>query len=157
MAELNRETLVTIAATTALTLTTSRKLIRNFKYYKSSNREEVSRVELLALCKKSRMDVFGMVNLIANNDPEMDPFLISLAGRIFDQLEELHRKLLFFDPDHISEIIPLIDEQRRFWSDLTDEHFYCDHLLRDLENKVSGQMFKINKMIRNLPESVSTT
>ena len=157
MAELNRDSLITIAATTALTLTTSRKLIRNFKYYKSNDPEVISRNELLALCKKSRMDVFGMANLIAKNDPEMDPFLVSLAGRIFDQLEELHRKLLFFDPDQISDIIPVIDEQRRYWSELTDECFYSHHLLGDLENKVSGQLLAIDKMIRNLPESVSTT
>lgn len=156
MAELNRDSLITIAATTALTLTTSRKLIRNFDYYKTGGQKFVTRKELLALCKKNRMDVFGMANLMAQDSSNMSPFLVATAGQIVDRFEEFHRKLLFFHPEDSIDIIPVIDEQRRYWSGITNEQFYDKNLQKELENEIPEKLSFIESEVKKLPVSIST-
>jgi len=142
------------AATSALTLTTSRKLIRNFRYYRSEAPGSISSRDLAKLCRDIRRNAFSLYNLM-EHDPDSSPFFVSLAGEINDQLEELHRKLLFFDPDHISDIIPLIDRQRTFWNRLTEEDFYNRELLGSLENEIPNTLTEIENKITLLPENVS--
>lgn len=156
MAKLNRDSFITIAATTALTLTTSGKLIRNFDYYKTGGQKFVTRKELVTLCKKNRMDVFGMANLMAQENSEMSPFLVATAGQIVDRFEEFHRKLLFFHPEDTIDIIPVIDDQRRFWSGITNVKFYDKSLQKELENKIPEELSFIENEVKKLPSSIST-
>lgn len=139
------------AATTAITLTTSRKLIRNFRYYKNRSDDRIEREELSSLCRYARQDAFGLQNLMINGADTDSPFLVSLAGEIYDRLEELHRKLLFFEADSITDIIPLVDEQRRFWKQLTQSDFYSDNLIRELEGPVPNTFETIEQLIHKLP------
>lgn len=156
MAKLNYDSWVTVAAASSLALTTAQKLVRNFDYYKGGGQAYISREELLTLCRKNRMDVFGMANLMGHKSSEMSPFLVSAAGQISDRFEELHRKLLFFHPNNTIHIIPLIDEQRRYWTGSTEQQFYGDQLQNDLENKIPEKLSSIEKGIKSLPEKVST-
>lgn len=142
------------AATSALTLTTSRKLIRNFRYYRNDEPGSISSRDLAKLCRDTRRNAFSLNNLM-EHDPDSSPFFVSLAGEINDQLEELHRKLLFFDPDQISEIVPLIDRQRTFWNRLAEEDFYNRELLGSLENEIPNILTEIEHKITLLPEKVS--
>jgi hypothetical protein len=155
MAELNSEPLQLAAAVTAITLISGRKLARNFVYYRSEKQpgEYVFRNELLILCRRIRMEMFGMHNLMENREKRFSPYLVAMAGEINDCFEELHRKLLFFDTSVISEIIPDIDRQRLIWKQYTDELFYNENLNLNLETSFPDAMKAIESGISKLPVS----
>ncbi|MEX0647274.1 MAG: hypothetical protein WEA56_06930 [Balneolaceae bacterium] len=142
------------AAATAVALTTGRKLSRNFRYYRNRSENVIHRDELVALCRSIRQDAFGLQNMIMNENDEKSPFLVSVSGLIYDQLEELHRKLLFFEAGSISEIIPLIDDQRRFWQRLTQPDFYSETLLHELEYNIPCNLEIIEQQVQKLPVHV---
>jgi hypothetical protein len=153
MAELERDELYEFtAAATALTLSTGRKLIRNFSYYRTIKSDRVYRDELFELCINIRSDAFSLHNLITNTDTR-SPFFVALAGRIGDRFEELHRKLLFFDPALISEMISPIDRQRTFWTRAADPGFYDIDLVAALEHELPEMLFKIELELKRLPDT----
>ncbi|MDX1591567.1 MAG: hypothetical protein R3283_06380, partial [Balneolaceae bacterium] len=137
------------AAAIALTLITGRKLIRNFRYYRSSEPDRIYREELIALCIAIRKDAFSLHNLMCRTE-EHPAYFVALAGRISDRFEELHRKLLFFDPDDIEDAVKLIDSQRAFWKKSENPEFYDGHLLSTLENRVPDLMLKTEKYLKQL-------
>lgn len=141
------------AAAAAITLTTSRRLIRNFRYYRSQKQVTVYREELITLLQEIRKNTFSLHNLLSIREPG-SAFCVSLAGEIHHQIEEFHRLLLFFDADQIAEIVPFTDEQRRFWKNLTETEFYGDQLLEKLESDLPELLYKLEKKLFNLPESV---
>ena len=158
MAKLDPEDLIEFtAAAAAATLTTSRKFIRNYNYYKqqAGQPEVIRKSDLLMLCHKIRLDLFGLQNLLEDKTKHRSPFVVTLASQINDALEELHRKILFFEPDQIESIIPIIDRQRQFWSRYTDEQFYNEQLSSDIEHSVSSDVLNIQSLIQKLPESAT--
>jgi hypothetical protein len=158
MAKLNPEDLIELtAATAAATLTTSRKFIRNYNYYKqqAGQPEIIQKSDLLVLCHTMRLDLFGLQNLLEDETKHRSPFVVTLASQINDALEELHRKILFFEPELIESIIPIIDRQRQFWSRYTDEQFYGVQLSSDIEHSVSSDVLRVQSMIQKLPESAT--
>jgi hypothetical protein len=155
MARLNSRNLLTLAAaTSAITLSTARKLKRNFSYYRSEGSDSISRDTLISLCLDIRHDAFGLRNLM-DSDDSFSPFYVALAGKISDQLEELHRKLLFFDADLIEELIPEIDAERAFWKELTEPGFYSEALISHLDHKLPARFIRIEIGLERLPFSVS--
>lgn len=154
MAQLNRsrQLIYTAAAASAITATTGRKLARNFRYYKETSGNRVFRDELYALCRAIRSDVYSLHNLLMKEEPDEAPFWVSLAGQVYDQLEELHRNLLFFDAEAISEIIPIVDKQRAFWKHLTEPAFYSVSLAEHLEHSVPPALTRAERLIEQLPE-----
>lgn len=157
MAQLSPNLLHFAAATAAATLTTSRKLMRNYAYYRNqhSKTETVFREELLVLCHKIRMDAFGLHNLLLDEENHESPFLVALAGNINDSFEEMHRKILFYDASEIETMIPVIDGQRRYWNQYTDKNFYQDHLASYLENTLPDDIKLLNRTIETLPKQAS--
>jgi hypothetical protein len=158
MAKLNPEDLIELtAATAAATLTTSRKFIRNYNYYKqqAGQPETIPKSDLLVLCHTMRLDLFGLQNLLEDETKHRSPFVVTLASQINDALEELHRKILFFEPELIESIIPIIDRQRQFWSRYTDEQFYGVQLSSDIEHSVSSDVLRVQSMIQKLPETAT--
>jgi hypothetical protein len=154
MAKLDPSELLSFsAAASALTLTTSRKLIRNFRYYRSEKPESIDRLSLEELCRNIRRDAFGLHNLM-ESEPKHPTFFVAFSKQIFDQLEELHRKLLFFDADLIAEIIPEIDQQRWFWNNLIEPEFYDDRLIEALEHEIPQTLYRIEKLLARLPDSI---
>lgn len=155
MAELDSEPLQFAAAVSAIMLTSGRKLSRNFAYYRSGRfpAEFVYRNEMVLICHKIRMDMFGMHNLMLNPEKSCTPFLVAIAGEINDSFEELHRKILFFDSSIITGIIPEIDKQRSLWKHYTDEHFYGENLNNILESQIPESIKTIEAGIRQLPLS----
>lgn len=153
MAELdNKFPLGFAAAASALTLSTGRKLIRNFNYYRSGELSRVTRAELIAICRDIRKDAFSLHNLMENRE-EYAPFFVALAGQISDRYEELHRKLLYFDPDLITEAIRLIDRQRSFWKKSDNPGFYSVELVQLLEHFIPDMLLKIESELKRLPVS----
>jgi hypothetical protein len=153
MAELKKSELHEFsAAAIALTLITGRKLMRNFRYYRSGGSDRVYRRELVSLCIAVRKDAFSLHNMMCSEEKQPS-FFVALAGRISDRLEELHRKLLFFDPDRITHAVKLIDRQRAFWNNSDNPDFYNDELLSALEHTVPDTMLKTEKVLKQLPDS----
>lgn len=158
MAKLDPEDLIEFtAAAAAATLTTSRKFIRNYNYYKqqAGQPEIIHKSDLLVLCHKMRLDLFGLQNLLEDETKHRSPFVVTLASQVNDALEELHRKILFFEPEQIESIIPIIDRQRQFWGRYTDEQFYSKQLSSDIEHFVSTDVLNIQSLIQKLPESAT--
>jgi hypothetical protein len=156
MAQLNSELLEFAAAAAAATLTTSRKLIRNFTYYRANNEstETIYRTDLLQICHNIRMDAFGMHNLLEKEENRCSPFLVSLAGEINDSLEDLHRKALFFHAGSIEMLIPELDNLRTFWNNYTDEAFY-QNLNTYLEDVLPKSLALAEREIEQFPASVN--
>jgi hypothetical protein len=142
------------AAASAVALSTGKRLARNFSYYRSSGRHTILRDELETLCRSIRRQVFSLSNLI-RRDARFSPFWVSIAGEINDRLEELHRKLLFFDPARITEPVQIIDEQRTFWKEMTDPEFYGENLALRLETDIPQKLQETEELISGLPESVT--
>ncbi|WP_069130154.1 hypothetical protein [Rhodohalobacter halophilus] len=155
MAKLEPEEYLEFAAAAAsAALTSSRKFIRNHRYYRNrgDSPEIIHRSELLELCSKLRMDLFGLINLLEDPAKHRSPFVVTIANEINDILEELHRKILFFEPNLIQGIIPLIDRQRSFWNSFTDVSFYNDALGSMIEHSISSDVVRIERYIHKLPE-----
>ena len=156
MAQLNSELFELAAATSVATLTTSRKLMRNFTCYRNrtGSGKVVYRDQMLSICRKIRMNAFGMHNLLEDKNNQHSPFLVSLAGEIHDSLEELHRKVLFFDAGQIETLVPELDSLRKFWNKYTDETFYFN-LNRYFEFELPNKLEVLERRISTLPDSAA--
>lgn len=140
------------AATSASMLTTSRKLSRNFAYYKQTQETGyVTRDKLLFLCNKIRLNLFGLYNLFLDREGEHSPFMVSIAGDVHDSYEHLHRSILFYDADDIDILIPEIDRERSFWNQYSDYTFYSESLFNHIENRSTSAIAEIERNIKNLP------
>lgn len=156
MAQLKSDAIIVAAAVSSIMMTTSLRLSRNFSYYRTNpgDRKVVDRHELITICQKLNRDLFGFHNLLSEPDRLQSPFLVTLANQISDRLEELHRKLLYFEADDIADMIPELDTLRTFWSTYTDVSFYTDHLNQQLEEVIPLSMLKIESGIKLLPVRV---
>lgn len=153
MAQLNSDAITLAAAVHSMTLTTGLQLARNFKYYRSrqDDRYLLTRSELIEICDQLNRDYYGLHNLLSESDVSHNFFLVALANRINDRLEELHRKLICFEADKIVEMIPELDTLRTYWSDYTDINFYSDQLNQNLEKNIPVTMQKLKSGIQSLP------
>lgn len=156
MAELSSKALANFtAASSALVLTESLRLVRNYRYYNNLSADSVSRDQLVVKVRQARKLSFALQNLMNREEPDEAPFFVSIAGEINDLLEEIHRKLLFFDARHIVDIIPLVDRQRRFWADFNEVEFYGSNLAQELDHSVPETFLKIEKKLLGLPPFAS--
>lgn len=142
------------AAVTAMSLGMSKRLMRNFRYYQKHQTETITRNKLREICRDIRFDIFSLQNLYLNrsNQRTGDPFKVMIAKRVSDRFEELHRKLLFFDVDNITAIIPIVDQQRRFWDEAVEPRFYDNDLPQKLQQVLSTVYPSLEKHIKKLPE-----
>jgi len=160
MAELNQNNsaLSFAAAVTAMSLGTGKRLIRNFSYYKQTCSETISRQTCINICSELRFNVFSLQNLYLD-DTHTDShgsFKVLIAKQIQDNLEELHRKILFFEPDDIIEIVSALDSLRTFWSDSSDPGFYEDELPLRIDNQILPLLSIIQKNLKTLPETTNS-
>ncbi|MDX1641985.1 MAG: hypothetical protein R3220_09830 [Balneolaceae bacterium] len=156
MAELSSKALANFtAASSALILTESLRLVRNYRYYNNLSVDRVARDRLIKKVRNMRRLAFSLQNLMSRGEPDEAPFYVSVAGGINDILEELHRKLLFFDAEDIVDIVPLIDQQRKFWADFTEVDFYDSSIMNELEHSIPKKLIKIEKLLLGLPPFAS--
>ena len=153
MAKLNSPAMELAAAVSAATLTTSRRLNRNFKYYRSNVTESTaqSRDSLLNVCDNLRMDLFGLQNLFLDYSKSPTPFLVTLAGDVHDSFENLHRNILFYNADYIESIIPVLDHERSFWSRFTNHRFYNDGVSKHIDVDTLPAISQIKETLLTLP------
>lgn len=156
MAKLNQDdsALPFAAAVTAMSLGTGKRLLRNFNYYKQTDTETISRATCLAIYRELRFNVFSLQNMYLNN-AEADSrssFKVIIAKQIQDNLEELHRKILFFDTNDIVDLIPILDQLRAFWADSAEPQFYEDNLPVRLDVQIIPLLSDIDYFLQNLPE-----
>lgn len=156
MAELNQNNsaLSFAAAVTAMSLGTGKRLIRNFSYYKQTQTETISRQTCLNISAELRFNVFSLQNLYLDDTQEDSggSFKVLLAKQIQDNLEELHRKILFFEPDDIIEIITALDLLRAFWSDSSDPGFYEHDLSIRIDKQVLPLLSDLQQLFKKLPK-----
>lgn len=156
MAELSSKALANLtAASSALILTESLRLVRNYRYYNNLSNDRISRDKIVAKVRDARKLSFALQNLMSRDEPDEAPFFVAIAGAINDLLEEIHRKLLFFDADDIVDIIPLVDQQRTFWAEFNEVNFYDSSLIRELDNSVPEKLIQIEKNVLGLPPFAS--
>lgn len=156
MAKLNQNesALSFAAAVTAMSVGTGKRLIRNFSYYKQTRDESISRQTCLDISKELRFNIFSLQNLYLDDtgSDSHGSFKVLIAKQIQDNLEELHRKVLFFEPDDIVEIIPAVDLLRSFWSDSSDPDFYENDLPVRMDKKIIPLVSGIQYQLEKLPE-----
>jgi len=142
------------AATTIMSLGTGQRLARNFNYYKQSDDDLVTKHQLQSLLLKIRRNTYNLENLYLHKEASADNgvFKVMLAKNILDQFEEFHRKVLFFDPEIIQHVIPIIDRQRSFWKQSEEISFYSNDLPEKLEYDVSDDLLEIGTLLKELPE-----
>lgn len=143
------------AAVTAMSLGTSRRLSRNFRYYKQSELSEIKREDLQKISAQIRHEIYTLQNLFLNEENSISnsPFKVMLAKSILDRFEELHRNLLFFDVDTIQSIIPVIDRQRHFWQQSTEVEFYDENLIQKLEATAEQDLIELEASLETLPDT----
>lgn len=155
MAKLSSKALANFtAASSALILTESLRLIRNYRYYNDLIEDKIYRDQLISKVREARKHTFTLQNLMSRDEPDEAPFFVTIAGAINDLFEEIHRKVLFFDSEEIVDIIPIIDSQRKFWKEFDQVHFYNLTLVRELDSTIPEALIKIEKKLIGLPRSV---
>lgn len=156
MAKLNLDdsALPFAAAVTAMSLGTGKRLIRNFTYYKQNHTETVSQQTCLAIYKELRFNVFSLQNMYLEDTQteSRGSFKVMIAKQIQDNLEELHRKVLFFDTDDIVDLIPVLDQLREFWDESSEPDFYEDNLSVRLDQRVIPLLSEAEYYLKNLPK-----
>lgn len=156
MAKLNQNesALPFAAAVTAMSLGTGKRLMRNFSYYNQTEAETVSRQSCLDIYREFRFNVFSLQNLYLDDaqSSSHDSFKVMISKQIQDNLEDLHRKVLFFKPDQIVELIPVLDQLRAFWANSCESEFYHENLSIQLDEQVVPILPEINQFLQNLPE-----
>lgn len=159
MAKLNQNesALPFAAAVTAMSLGTGKRLMRNFSYYNQTEAEAVSRRACLDIYRELRFNVFGLQNLYLDDthSTSHDSFKVMISKQIQDNLEELHRKVLFFEPDSIVELIRVLDRLRAFWADSFEPEFYHENLSAKLDEKVVPLLPDIHQFLQDLPKQSS--
>jgi len=158
MAKLNNDssTLQFAAAVTAMSIGTGKRLIRNFHYYRQETAEVVSKPECLHLYREIRLNLFGLQNLYLDDVNQQSDtgssFKVMLAKQIQDNFEDLHRKILFFDADSITDLIPIIDRQRSFWKESTEPQFYESDLPIKIDRHLSTDFPAMEQYLHSLPD-----
>ena len=153
MAELKSDLLTFSAAASGITLTISKRLARNFSYYRkrAEQPEEVYRDELLSLLLEVKQLSYSLHNMLIDPSAKHSPFMVAIAGQIVDILDDIHRKLLLFDAEKIANIIPPLDSLRNIWIEYTEPGFYDDNLSFHIEHQFPFYILKIETDVRSLP------
>lgn len=140
------------AAVTAMSLGTGRRLMRNFSYYATPAPGGSSRSACLTTYRDFRANVFALQNLYLDHDTaDTSAFKVMLAKQIQDNLEELHRELLFFEVDCIEPVIPVLDRLRAFWNQSTEPEFYGDNLPQAIDREVCSVFSELQRHLKKLP------
>jgi len=156
MAKLNSSTsaLQFAAAVTAMSIGTGKRLMRNFHYYSGSEPDRVYSSECMQIYRELRFNLFSLQNLYLDHheSESRSAFKVLLAKQIQDNLEELHRKLLFFEVDEISGLIPVIDRLRSFWAGSVDPEFYDSELPSRIDNQLNSDFSTMEQHLQTLPD-----
>jgi len=135
-----------------MTLSVSLRCARDFRYYRSQKPVIIEREDLEKLCHQIRQNLFSLQNIMIKEiTHSLYPFLFLLGRAIHDDLETLHRDLLFFQADDLVEIIPLIDIERKRWHSYNQADFYDVELISQLDHQIPYNLDKILTHIRRLP------
>lgn len=151
----NDSSLSFAAAVTAMSIGTGKRLIRNFKYYKQTEPEVVTRDSCINVNRELRFNVFSLQNLYLDehNEATHGSFKVMIAKQIQDDLEQLHRNLLFFDADDIIDIIHILDQRRSFWAQSHDPGFYSDDLPQRINTEILPLIERTKTLLYALPET----
>lgn len=130
------------SAASLLTLTTTIRLIRNFRHYSPEHDQQADPQIIENTLRDLRHAMHSYRGLLTqldreNNedDSERDrwyPAIIALREHIYQQWYYLHQQLLFFPTDRIEALIPLVDQQLKTWKTDTDSDSDASLLLTDL-------------------------
>ena len=157
MAKLNNDSpaLHFAAAVTAMSIGTGKRLIRNFQYYRKNTSEVVEKRECLTLYREIRFNLFSLQNLYLDDGNQQNDansaYKVMLAKQVQDNLEDLHRKILFFDAGQITGLIPIIDRQRSFWKQSTEPEFYDDNLPLEIDRHLLTEFPAMERHLNSLP------
>jgi hypothetical protein len=140
------------SAATLMTLSVSLRCAKDFRYYRNQQSITVEREKLESLCRQIRHHLFSLHNVMLNEiTPSVYPFLFLLGRSIHDDLETLHRDLLFFEADDLVDVIPLIDHERNRWKSYNQADFYDEELSSQLDHQIPSNLDNILAHIRSLP------
>ena len=136
MAQLNPDSEAQILSASAalLTLEVGYRFERHRKKYGSDPDETASTEQLEKLIDQLNTLAYSLHNLLGESLYAF-PFVMVLAQKISDRLDELHDRLLNFDPDDIYKIIPRLDEERTFWRYARNDQYSINELEYHLEHR----------------------
>lgn len=137
-----------------MTLSVSVRCARDFKYYRSGEQTVIDLDNLLKICSRLYHHGYSLQNLMtAPESPSVYPFLFLIGRNIHDDLETLHRDLLFFEPDDIVDIIPLIDDERKRWKSYNRASYYSETLVEKLDHEFPVFIEKLDSELHKLPQA----
>ncbi|MGM0588636.1 MAG: hypothetical protein ACQETE_09500 [Bacteroidota bacterium] len=131
------------SASSLLTLTTSLRLIRNFKHYNpqrnKDDQPDPNTIDQIWGRLRSAMHSYrGLLSQYHDQESNATasvsnwfPALIALREHIYQQWYHLHQQLLFFPADQIAELIPSVDSQLKLWRHDTDAASDSEIVLSD--------------------------
>jgi len=130
------------------------RCVRDFRYYRSEKTVTVQRADLEKVCKQILDNSFTLQNLLMDDiSPSTWPFLFLIGRSIHDDLETLHRDLLFFEADDIVKLIPVIDTERKFWKEYNQVSLYDTHLIDRLDHEIPLKFQGLLEHLNELPKT----
>lgn len=142
------------AVATLMTLSVSVRCARDFRYYRTGANTLIKRKNLLKICTRLKHHTYSLQNLMTGRKfPSVYPFMFLIGRNIHDNLETLHRDLLFFKAEDIVDIIPIIDVERKRWSCYNRASFYDETLVEQLDYEIPAIIEKLDTNLRCLPET----
>lgn len=137
-----------------MTLSVSMRCVRDFRYYRTEKPVTIQRSELEKVCKQVLENSFTLHNLLIDNISSSTwPFLFLIGRSIHDDLETLHRDLLFFEAEDIVNMIPVIDKERRQWKKYNQVSFYDKMLTGRLEHEIPSTLQNLLADLNKLPKN----
>jgi len=113
------------SASHLLTIGLVSRFFRNYNRYKETTYSHPDKKALEQLCRQISHKLHAYRGILSASEASESPHYqtagLLLQQQIYDTYEDLHHRLLYLDANLIADIIPLIDEQMRFWEPQTDE------------------------------------
>lgn len=141
------------ATATLMTLSVSMRCVRDFRYYRTDKPVTIKRSDLEQVGEQLLENSFTLHNLLMDTiSPSTWPFLFLIGRSVHDDLETLHRDLLFFDPGDIVDMIRTIDGERTRWKKYNRVSFYSEVLADCLDHEIPLTFQNLLSNLKKLPK-----
>lgn len=113
------------SASHLLTIGLVSRFFRNYNRYKETTYSHPDKIVLKQLCRQISHKLHAYRGILSASESSESPHYqtagLLIQQQLHDAYEDLHHRLLYLDAELIADIIPLIDEQMRFWKPQTTE------------------------------------
>ncbi|MFU8813274.1 MAG: hypothetical protein ACNA78_09920 [Balneolaceae bacterium] len=142
------------ATATAASLQLCVQWTQNRAAYRTTDDTVVHRDEVVRLCNELEAITYRLQYLAdEQGKPSSRYFSMLLAGALANRLGQLHRRILFFPADTITDMISVIDRHRPWWRSVHEIDFLNDSGFEQRLTAFETDLFSLKVNARLLPET----